>query len=170
MDNTAHESTAATAAATDNIQAASHDASTAVQYIVIRLGNEQYGINIKYVENIARMQTITRVPKAQPYFVGVINLRGEIVPVMSLRRRFGIEEDVVTNSTRIIIIKPEQQATVGFIVDSVKEVVTLEGDQIEKPVSNKNDGNAFIGAVGKHGDELISLLSISAVINDKEQA
>ena len=102
------------------------------QFIIVRIGNEQYGINIKIVDNIVRMQQITRVPKAQKYFVGVINLRGEIVPVMSLRRRFGIEEDEFTNATRIIIVKPEQQATVGFIVDSVKEVVTLEEDQIER--------------------------------------
>lgn len=159
MDNSAHD-----------ITAAGHGEADAVQYIVVRLGNEQYGINIKYVENIARMQKITRVPKAQPYFVGVINLRGEIVPVMSLRRRFGIEDDVITGSTRIIIIKPEQQATVGFIVDSVKEVVSLSEDRIEKPVTSKDDGNTFIGAVGKHGNELISLLSIASVIDDKEQA
>lgn len=168
MDNAVHETTAMTHDA--EMAETTHDSSNTVQYIVIRLGNEQYGINIKYVENIARMQTITRVPKAQPYFVGVINLRGEIVPVMSLRRRFGIEEDVITNSTRIIIIKPEQQATVGFIVDSVKEVVTLEEEQVEKPVSNNTDVNTFIAAVGKHGDELISLLNIGTVINDKDQA
>ena len=140
------------------------------QYIVVQIGSEKYGIDISYVDNIVRMQKITRVPKAQPYFKGIINLRGEIVPVMSLRRRFGIEEDVITNSTRIIIIKPEQQATVGFIVDSVKEVVTLEEEQVEKPVSNNTDVNTFIAAVGKHGDELISLLNIGTVINDKDQA
>lgn len=148
--------------------------TAAKQYIVVRLGNEQYGIGIKYIDNIVRMQKITRVPKSQNYFVGVINLRGEIVPVMSLRKKFGIEDDEYTNTTRIIILKPEQQATVGFIVDSVKEVVTLEEDQIEKnnvtsadPLQN---GQNFIGAVGKYGDELISLLNINAVISDGEQA
>ena len=55
------------------------------QYIVVKLGNEQYGIDIGYIDNIVRMQMITRVPKAQPYFKGVINLRGEIIPVMSIR-------------------------------------------------------------------------------------
>lgn len=141
--------------------------STAVQYIVIKIGNEQYGINIKYVDNIVRMQAITRVPKAQPYFVGVINLRGEIVPVMSLRRKFEIEDDEITNSTRIIILKPEAQATVGFIVDAVKEVVTLEEDEIEK--NSVSGGQAYISAVGKHNGQLISLLSIHSVIGDKEQ-
>lgn len=140
------------------------------QFIIVRIGNEQYGINIKIVDNIVRMQQITRVPKAQKYFVGVINLRGEIVPVMSLRRRFGIEDDEFTNATRIIIVKPEQQATVGFIVDSVKEVVTLEEDQIERnSISTDAEGQSYISAVGKYKDELISILNILAVINDKEQ-
>ena len=119
--------------------------STAVQYIVIKIGNEQYGINIKYVDNIVRMQAITRVPKAQPYFVGVINLRGEIVPVMSLRKKFEIEDDEITNSTRIIILKPEAQSTVGFLVDGVKEVVTLSEDEIEK--NSVNGAQAYISAV-----------------------
>ena len=140
------------------------------QFIIVRIGNEQYGINIKIVDNIVRMQQITRVPKAQKYFVGVINLRGEIVPVMSLRRRFGIEDDEFTNATRIIIVKPEQQASVGFIVDSVKEVVTLEEDQIERnSISTDAEGQSYISAVGKYKDELISILNIQAVINDKEQ-
>lgn len=144
---------------------------SANQFIIVRIGNEQYGINIKIVDNIVRMQQITRVPKSQKYFVGVINLRGEIVPVMSLRRRFGIEDDEFTNATRIIIVKPEQQATVGFIVDSVKEVVTLEEDQIERNnISTDSEGQSYISAVGKYGDELISILNIQTVINDKEQA
>lgn len=145
--------------------------SAAKQYIVVKIGSEQYGINIKYVDNIVRMQTITRVPKSQPYFVGVINLRGEIVPVMSLRRKFGIEDAEPTGATRIIILKPEPQATVGFIVDSVREVVTLDEDMVEKNNVNENavDGQSYISAVGKNGDELISLLNIHTVIQDKEQ-
>lgn len=142
---------------------------TAKQYIAVRIGNEQYGIRIKYVDNIVRMQQITRVPKAQDYFVGVINLRGEIVPVMSLRRKFGIADDEFGNSTRIIIVKPEQQATVGLIVDAVREVVTLNEDQIEKNnVNDNSDGQAYISAVGKNNGELISILSIQTILSEKE--
>ena len=72
------------------------------QYIVIQIGNEKYGIDISYIDNIIRMQKITRVPKAQPYFKGVINLRGDVVPVMSIRTKMGLEEDVFTHSTRIL--------------------------------------------------------------------
>lgn len=143
--------------------------STARQYIVIKLGSEQYGININYIDNIVRMQKITRVPKAQPYFKGVINLRGEIVPVMSLRLKFGLEADEITDKTRIIIIKLEQQATVGLIVDHVNEVVTLDEDSIEKTtVDANNDMAGYISAIGKNKGELISLLNIQLAIADKD--
>ena len=73
------------------------EAETAVQYIVVRIGNEQYGINIKYIDNIVRNQKITRVPKTQTYYKGVINLRGEIIPVMSIRLKLGLEDDEFTD-------------------------------------------------------------------------
>lgn len=143
--------------------------TTTRQYIVIKLGSEQYGININYIDNIVRMQKITRVPKAQPYFKGVINLRGEIVPVMSLRLKFGLPDDEITDKTRIIIIKLEQQATVGIIVDQVNEVVTLDEDSIEKTtVDANNDMASYISAIGKSKGELISLLSIQLAIADKD--
>jgi len=78
-----------------------------VQYIVVKIGSEQYGIDIRYVDNIVRIQKITRVPKIQNYFKGVINLRGEIVPVMSLRIKMNQPESELTNAARIIIIKEE---------------------------------------------------------------
>lgn len=145
------------------------EASTAKQYIVVNLGHEQYGINIKYVDSIVRMQSITRVPKSQPFFTGVINLRGEIVPVMSLRRKFGLEDDEYTNASRIIILKPEPQAKIGFIVDSVKEVVTLEESQIESnSVDIEKNENAYVAAVGKYNNDIVSLLDIHEVIGDAE--
>ncbi|QHQ62096.1 chemotaxis protein CheW [Anaerocolumna sedimenticola] len=139
------------------------------QYIVVKIGIEQYGIDIKYVDNIVRMQRITRVPKAQSYFKGVINLRGEIIPVMSIRLKFGLEDDVVTNATRIIIIKLEPQSAVGIIVDEVKEVVTLDDTMIEKVTNSAvEDKYGYLSGIGKHKDGLISLLNISSVIIEKE--
>ncbi|MFQ9933459.1 MAG: chemotaxis protein CheW [Lachnospiraceae bacterium] len=136
------------------------------QYIVVDVGIEQYGIDIKYVDNIVRMQKITRVPKAQNYFMGVINLRGEIVPVMSIRRKFGLEDDVFTDKTRIIILKPEQHEAIGIIVDNVKEVVSLESSNIEKIQSGRDEKSRYINAVGKNQDNLISLLNVNGVIDD----
>lgn len=142
----------------------------AKQYICVKLGTEQYGIDIQYVDNIVRMQKITRVPKAQHYFKGVINLRGEIVPVMSLRLKFDLEPDEYNNSTRIIIIKLETQAAVGLIVDEVKEVVTLDDSCIDKPTYNADGKNQYLSGIGKPGEGLISLLNIAEVIIDKENA
>lgn len=139
------------------------------QYIVVKIGSEQYGIDIQYVDNIVRMQRITRVPKAQPFFNGVINLRGEIIPVMSVRVKFGLEKDVFTNASRIIIIKLEPQSAIGIIVDEVKEVVTLDDSSIEKVTHTKKDEKgSYLSGIGKHGDGLISLLNIAGVIIDKE--
>lgn len=140
------------------------------QYIVVKLGNEQYGIDIQYVENIVRMQRVTRVPKAQEYFKGVINLRGEIVPVMSLRSKFELEPEEVTGKARILILKPEQQALVGVIVDEVREVVNLEESSIEKASYDANDEKSlYLAGIGKHNDNLISLLNISEIIVEKEK-
>ena len=135
-----------------------------VQYIVIRLGNEQYGIDIRYIDNIVRMQPITRNPKMPPYLKGVINMRGEVNPVISMRLIMGLEEDVYTKATRIIVLKLEQEGNVGFIVDEVKEVVTLSPDEIEKITYNsKEEKTNLITAVGKHNGELISLFDLNAI-------
>ena len=139
------------------------------QYIVVKLGNEQYGIDIGYVENIVRMQRITRVPKAQNYFKGVINLRGDVVPVMSLRTKFGLHVDDYSMTTRIIILKLEN-ALVGIIVDEVKEIVYLCDEDIELPSFNVKDEkvNYLIG-VGKLEQVLISVLNIpNLIITEKD--
>ncbi len=138
--------------------------SGAKQYIVVKLDNEQYGIDISFIDNIVRLQQITRVPKAQYFFEGVINLRGEIIPVMNLRNRFDLEQKAHTNSTRIIIVKPENNAKIGVLVDEVREVVTLDETTIEK-VDYDEQGMNLIG-VGKYGETLISLLNIQGIIQE----
>lgn len=143
-------------------------AGETAQYIVIRLGQEQYGIDISYIENIVRMQHITRVPKLAAYLKGVINLRGEVIPIMSLRLKMDLPEDEISKATRIIIIKMEQCGTIGLIVDEVKEVVTLNlAEQVEKLAFNKDDKNNFVQGVGKYEGGLISLLDLNAVTAEK---
>ncbi|SDB10324.1 chemotaxis protein CheW [Eubacterium oxidoreducens] len=139
------------------------------QYIVVHIGEEQYGIDIGYVDNIVRMQPITRVPKAQHYFKGIINLRGEIVPVMSIRTKMGLENDVETNLSRIIILKAEEAAKLGIVVDEVKEVVMLGDDEIDRNVDTKKDQKSnFINGIGKNGNQLISLFDINKIIEENE--
>lgn len=135
-----------------------------IQYIVIRLGEEQYGIDIRNIDNIVRMQPITRIPKMPPFLKGVINMRGEVIPVMSMRRKMELDDDVITKATRIIVLKLEQEGNVGFIVDEVKEVVTLSSNEIEKITYNaKEEKSSLINAVGKHNGDLISLFDLNAI-------
>lgn len=140
----------------------------AKQYIVVKLDNEQYGVDISYIDNIVRMQQITRVPKAQTFFPGVINLRGEIIPVMNLRLKFDLEDKEYTNATRILIVKPESGAKIGILVDEVREVVTLEEENIEKAVYDEQGAN-LVG-VGKYKNTLISILNIHGMIAELENA
>ena len=138
-----------------------------VQYIVVSIGNEQYGLDISYVDNIVRMCKITRVPKAPAHYIGVINLRGEIVPLMSLRRKMNLEDDVFTDITRIIILKTEEQGLVGIVVDEVKEVIALAEDEIDRNTQNsQSDKTQYINGIGKNGDELISILEISSILDE----
>lgn len=143
--------------------------SELLQYIVIKLGQEQYGVNIKNIDNIVRMQRITRVPKVPPYIQGVINLRGEVIPVVSLRVKMFLPKDELTKATRIIILKFEQYGSVGVIVDEVKEVVTLDENHIEKVTYDAKDEKAnFINGIGKSDSGLISLLDFNLVLQDKD--
>ena len=139
------------------------------QYIVVRVGSESYGIDIGVIDNIVRMQKITRVPKAQHYFKGIINLRGEIVPVMSIRIKMGLEEETITGLSRIIILKAEEQEKMGIIVDEVKEVVMLSENQIDRNAQDMNDAKSnFINGIGKNGDQLISLFELEKIIEENE--
>ena len=139
------------------------------QYIVIKIDNEQYGIDIKYIDNIVRMQKITRVPKVQRYFKGVINLRGEVIPVMDLRVKFNMEKMEETKDTRIIILKLDKQSTVGIIVDAVREVVSLKETDMEKVTTNAADSRTqYISMIGKHENVLISIINIISLVSEEK--
>jgi len=135
------------------------------QFIVIKLGDEQYGIDIKFIDNIVRMQHITRVPKVPSYLKGVINLRGEVIPVMSVRLKMGLAADELDKNSRIIILKLDTHGQIGIIVDQVREVVTLVNDDIEKvSYDGKEERVNYIFGIGKYDGGLISLLDFSAVL------
>ncbi|MCR5627769.1 MAG: chemotaxis protein CheW [Lachnospiraceae bacterium] len=140
-----------------------------IQYIVIKVGNEQYGIDIKYIDNIVRMQNITRVPKVQSFFKGVINLRGEVIPVMSIRNKMGLEDDEITNKSRIIILKVDPSALIGILVDEVRHVVNIDSENIEKVShDNKSEAPSYISGVGKVEEGLISLLDLFVIIGEEK--
>ncbi|WP_026494495.1 chemotaxis protein CheW [Butyrivibrio sp. WCD3002] len=149
------------------------DVGELIQYIVIRLGEEQYGIDIKYIDNIVRMQQITRVPQVAHYLKGVINIRGVIVPVMSLRLKMEMDPDEITDKSRIIILKAEEDTLIGIIVDQVNQVLTLGSKSIEKVTYSNDKGkkiNSFISGVGKYEGGLVSILDLNMVEMEEDKA
>ena len=149
------------------------DLGELIQYIIIRLGDEQYGIDIKYIDNIVRMQQITRVPQVAHYLKGVINIRGVIVPVMSLRLKMDMDPDEITDKSRIIILKAEEDTLIGIIVDQVNQVLTLGSKSIEKVTYSADKGkrlNSFISGVGKYEGGLVSILDLGMVEMEEDKA
>lgn len=149
------------------------DVGELIQYIIIRLGDEQYGIDIKYIDNIVRMQQITRVPQVAHYLKGVINIRGVIVPVMSLRLKMDMDPDEITDKSRIIILKAEEDTLIGIIVDQVNQVLTLGSKSIEKVTYSADKGkklNSFISGVGKYEGGLVSILDLGMVEMEDDKA
>ena len=142
---------------------------TESKFVKIRIGSEWYGISIAIVENIVRMQRITRVPGSEKYIKGVINLRGKVVPVMSLRLKLSLQEAEETRFTRIIILKIDGDE-LGIIVDEVREVLTIPEEDIEEVYKDSKTVNAnYLIGVGKVGDDLVSLLDMYEVLGIKLQ-
>ncbi|MEZ0537788.1 chemotaxis protein CheW [Caldicellulosiruptoraceae bacterium PP1] len=136
------------------------------QYLIFKLSTEYYGISIEYLESIERLMPITRVPKAKTFVKGVINLRGEIVPVIDLRERLNTEMKEFDDDTRIIIINYKNNTKVGMIIDEIHDVVFLNKEDID-PVSK--DKNEFQFLVAKYNDLLINLINIDEILFDKKE-
>ena len=136
------------------------------QFIVFTLDSQFYGVDITHVQIIEKMKFIVRVPRTPECIEGVMNLRGEIIPIINTRKLFGLEEKANTNNTRIIIAKLED-GMVGIIVDEVKEVVELQPEQIEgiHDVKGKLDTDYIIG-VGKiiEKNMIITLLHLKSIV------
>src|SRR5581483_12061893 len=119
-----------------------------VQVVSFRLGNEEYGVDISQVQEIIRMVEITHVPRAPRFMEGVINLRGQLIPIIDLRTRFGMTRAEHTKSTRIVVTEIGTKK-VGMVVDSVSEVLRLPNDAIEDaPEMITGVDTAYIRGVG----------------------
>ncbi len=134
------------------------------EYVVFKVNKESYGIEIKYVENIERMLPITRVPYTQDYIEGVVNLRGNIIPVIDLRSRFGIERIGYGDESRIIIVN-FRDYMVGMIADSSSEVLQIDRSTIDPAPSIKDGGvNDFVLEIGKKDDRIIMLIDLQKTL------
>ena len=135
------------------------------QLVVLRLGDEDYGVEITHVREIIRMQNITEVPQAPAGVEGIINLRGSVIPVVDLRQRFGMAITDSSPETRIVVVDAEDQ-TVGLVVDAVTEVITVGTSSIE-PVGNLAAAAASsdLRGIVNLPDTLIILISLERLLS-----
>jgi purine-binding chemotaxis protein CheW len=138
------------------------------QLVTFKIGMEEYGVKIANVQEINRMTEVTKIPRAPYYIEGIVNLRGNVIPALNLRRLFHLSEQQVTDSTRIIIVDFNGKRT-GIVVDSVSEVLRFEKSLIEPPPEILSSGvdSYYVEAVGKldNGKRMILILDIVKVLN-----
>ena len=140
------------------------------QLVVFRLGAERYGIDISRVQGIERMQPVTVVPRAPHFVEGVINLRGQITPVINLRARFGFAKAESTKETRIVVVYMQDQ-WVGLVVDAVEGVSRLNSSQIEPPSAFvRSAESGYLRGIAKIEDGLLILLDLDKVLDGQEVA
>lgn len=136
-----------------------------LQLVTFSIGSEEFGVDILKVIEIIRTMEITKVPKAPAFVEGVINLRGLVIPIIDLRRRFGLAEKAGDSDTRIIVIEINGMS-VGFVVDSVSEVLRILANTVEPapPVVAGVDSD-YISGVGKLEDRLLILLDLDKLLS-----
>lgn len=143
--------------------------SETIQVVSFKLGSEEYGVDIAQVQEINRMVAITHVPRAPQFMEGVINLRGQLIPIIDLRTRFGMPRSEQTKNTRIVVTEIGAKR-VGMVVDSVSEVLRLPSEQIEDaPEMITGVDTEYIRGVGKIEDRLIILLDLARIISGAER-
>jgi len=133
-----------------------------IQYVVYELANEKYALKISDVYEIIKMQKITVVHNSKPFLEGVINLRGKIVPVVNLHKRFGLHNYTTTKSTRIVVVKSRDEM-VGIVVDRVNQVIRFSDIQPPPEMVAGIDGNYFEG-IGITDEGVVSILKIDKVL------
>lgn len=139
------------------------------QFVIFKLGDEKYAVDILNVGGISEFREMTKVPNAPAFIDGIINLRGDIIPIVNLKKRFHIPEKNVDSDTRIIInnIKGKD---IGFIVDEASQVIKIDDADIEDaPEIIKGADRQYISGVGKVNDQIVILLDLEKVLSDEEQ-
>jgi purine-binding chemotaxis protein CheW len=138
------------------------------RYLTFSIGKESYGIEIRYVTEIIGIQAITELPELPEYVKGIINLRGKIIPVMDVRLRFKKEQKEYNDRTCVIVVDIKD-LSIGLIVDSVSEVLTIpEQDIVEPPQMNKGFSNRYIKRIGKVGNDVKLLLDCEMLLTENE--
>jgi purine-binding chemotaxis protein CheW len=139
------------------------------QLVAFNLSNEEYGVPITQVQEIVRVPEITHIPGMPHFIEGVINLRGKVIPIIDLRKRFALEQKEHSEKTRIVVADAGGQI-IGLVVDSVSEVAQLSQDQIDvMPPSITSIDAQYLSGVGKMGKRLVILLDLAKLLGDLER-
>jgi purine-binding chemotaxis protein CheW len=142
-----------------------------IQLVSFALAHEEYGVEVLKVREIIRMPSITKMPNTPHYVEGVINLRGKVIPIISMRKRFGLMEAESDSQTRIIVMDVGGTLT-GFIVDAVSEVIRIHSGEIQPPPSmvlSGGIGQEFITGVFNHGERLLIIMDVDRMFSDEER-
>ncbi len=142
------------------------------QYLTFRLGDEMFSLNVAQVREILDLSTITKIPGTPDFMVGVINVRGSVVPVIDLHIQFGMPRTENTTETRIIVMElllNGETTVLGALADSVHEVTELDSEQIEKPPKiGARWRTEFVKGIGRQDDRFIIILDIDQVFSEEE--
>lgn len=144
------------------------DTNAQNQFVVFTLRNEEFGIHILKVREIIRIVAITSLPDMAVFMEGIINLRGEVIPVIDLRKRFGIQSEIDEEKNRILLVE-FKQTTVGFIVDAVQEVLRIEDDALTTYESGMGGGQAYIEQIGRIDERLLIIVNLEKVLSTEEK-
>lgn len=142
-----------------------HGQRELLQLVGFHVGGEEFALDILRVQEIIRLQELTRVPSSPKFMDGVMNLRGKIIPVITLRKRFGLELVPPDKQTRIVVVEI-RGAVLGFIVDSVSEVLRIPADTVEPPPRLAKVDREYVSGVGKLDDRLLILLDVDRLMED----
>lgn len=142
-----------------------------IQLVSFMLAEEEYGVEVLKVREIIRMPTITKMPNVPQHIEGIINLRGKVIPIISMRRRFSLMENDNNSQTRIIIMDVSGSLT-GFIVDAVSEVIRIHSSEIQPPPSmvlSGGIGQEFITGVFNHAERLLIIMDVDRMFSEDER-
>ncbi len=142
-----------------------------IQLVSFELEGEEYGIDVLAVREIIRMPSITKMPNTPDYVDGIINLRGTVVPIISLRKRFGLDEREKNNQSRILVMEVGNDLT-GFVVDAVAEVIRISASEIQPSpsIAQGNAAQSCITGVINHAERLLIVLDLNRLFSDEEKA
>jgi purine-binding chemotaxis protein CheW len=140
------------------------------QLVSFHLDNEEYGVEVLKVREIIRMVSITHMPNTPPYVEGIINLRGKVIPIISMRRRFALMDMENNSQTRVIIMDVGGEL-LGFTVDAVSEVIRVSANEIQPApsVASGGVGQEYIEGVINHGERLLVLLNLDLMFSSEEK-